>query len=132
MNQVSQVTIDIDSLRTIFDIKGTEAYDYCLDWHLTIDYNFETFAVVNALFESSSVFCPYSHTEDFSPSFLLIHAIVLFLAVISLILSWRSIYQMARDYSNYRHLYKRAKQIYGRKTVTINSFNFYFFIEENY
>lgn len=96
---------------------------FCNNWGLKIDYNFETYARIVAKFDSSSTFCPNygdDTMDNFGQSYLIIHIIVLVLASVSLFLSWKSIYQMAKDYMQYMFLYKNVANLVGKSSPSLN------------
>jgi len=61
-------------------------------------------------FSTTSHYCSGPNIIDLGHSKLFINIIVLILAVLSLFLSVKYIYQVAKDYIQYTNLYKKAKE----------------------
>lgn len=120
-NKINQLTFTGDNIITKMWYKDSRNSFFCNSWGIKIDYNFETFARIVANFDSYSTYCSGNEvgTDNFGQSYLLIHIIVLILACISLVLSWRSIYQMAKDYMQYMLLYKNVSNIVGKSSNSL-------------
>ena len=123
INSLNQLSFTGDYITTKMFYGDAKNSYYCNNWSIRIDYNFETFARIIATFDSSSTFC-HIHDEEgimdnFGQSYLLLHLIVLLLASVSLFLSWKSIYQMAKDYMQYMFLYKNVANIVGKSSPSM-------------
>jgi len=127
INSLNQLSFTGDYIITKMFYGDAKNSYFCNNWSIKIDYNFETFARIIANFDSSTTFC-HSNDEkgimnNFGQSYLLLHIIVLFLASISLFLSWKSIYQMAKDYMQYMFLYKNVANIVGKSNTSMRKFS---------
>ena len=123
-NSLNQLTFSGDNIMTTMRYGDARNSYFCNKWSIRIDYNFETFSRIVANFDSASTFCDESpfqegNKDNFGQSYLLIHFIVLILASISLFLSWKSIYQMAKDYMQYMFLYKNVANIVGKSNPSL-------------
>lgn len=123
-NSINQLTFIGENIRTRMWY-GDEVNSYfCNNWGIKIDYNFETFARIVANFDSTSTYCKNegldNEMRNFGESYLLIHIIVLVLACVSLFLSWKSIYQMAKDYMQYMFLYKNVASLVGKSNSSLH------------
>lgn len=111
INQISQISLTVSSILTRSNFGRpsdiNEETSFCTNWTLYMDYNFDTFARIVGSFDSEGLFC--NSYENFGQSYLFVHFGVLILASISLFLSWKSIYEMAKDYMQYMFLYKNVK-----------------------
>lgn len=115
-NIVNQLTFTGENILTKMYYGDRDNSFFCNKWGIKIDYNFETYARIVANFDSSSTYCFEGDPgmDNFGQSFLIIHIIVLILASVSLVLSWKSIYQMAKDYMQYMLLYKNVATKVGK------------------
>lgn len=111
INQISQISLTVSGILTRSDFgrssDKTDETSFCTNWTIKIDYNFDTFARIIGNFDSKGLFC--NSYQNFGQSYLFVHFGVLILASISLFLSWKSIYEMAKDYMQYMFLYKNVK-----------------------
>jgi len=116
------LTLTGDNIRTEMYYGDAENSYFCNNWGIKIDYNFETYAQIVANFDSSSTFCQNDgdqSMDNYGQSYLIIHLIVLILASVSLFLSWKSIYQMAKDYMQYMFLYKNVASYVGKSNSSL-------------
>jgi hypothetical protein len=80
-----------------------------MNWKIRLNYDFTSFASVKSTYETNSYYCDLPNSMDLGHSYLLIHLLVLLLAFVSLILSGRYVYEIAKDYMHYMALYKKVK-----------------------
>ncbi len=119
MNQVSSFSILADSLvfKTFYENNDDAKHNhttqdyYCMNWSVRLNYDFTSFASVKSSYETNSYYCDLPNSKDLGHSYLLIHLVVLLLAFVSLILSGRYVYEIAKDYMHYMTLYKKVKQL---------------------
>jgi len=79
-----------------------------MNWSIRLNYNFESFASVIVKYDTSSHYCNFRNAKDLGHSYLLVHLIVLVLSFVSLILSGKYVYEIAKDYMHYMTLYKKV------------------------
>ena len=95
--------LDIRSLVTYVSAGPNKTLDSCLNWTITIEYSFQSYANIEAKLSSRSSECLIDNKRVYlEQNILFANAVVLVLAIFSLIFSWRQIYEISKEYMRYK------------------------------
>ena len=105
IQSVESLDIRIYNLFTYISADPDGTLSSCLNWTIKINYNFQSFANVESSLDAQSLTCALPNaapSAEITPSLLGVHVAVLIVAGISLMLSWRQVYFVSKEYMYYK------------------------------
>jgi hypothetical protein len=103
LNTIESMKLDIRSLVTYVSSLPNKTLDSCMNWTITIEYSFQSCANIEAKLSSRPSECLIDNKRIYlEQNILFANAVVLVLALMSLVFSWRQIYEISKEYMRYK------------------------------
>ncbi|KAL4456091.1 hypothetical protein ABPG74_014052 [Tetrahymena malaccensis] len=111
LNQITKMNFVSEGIKTFTRYSDSPDQQSCLEWTITIEYDFESYANIEATIDTQSILCEGQNTEStFGYNYVFIHSIVAVLAIISLALSTKYIYEVGKKYIKHKIIYENVQK----------------------
>lgn len=103
LQNVENMNVQIQNVITYISVDENNQFDSCLNWTISIGYSFESFANIDSSLEANSFACRIDDsTVTGQQSLIAIHLAVFIISSVSLVLSWKQVYSVSKDYMAYK------------------------------
>lgn len=120
IQEVESMRMQISNLVTFISMDSQGKMNACLNWTLHIRYSFQSFANVQSELEALSNTCAIDQLPEERESLVGVHISVMVLSVLSLLASWRQVYQVSKEYMISKKDLANTKSSFGDSRLKSN------------